>query len=153
MGDLVRFLSLALAFFAVAGLLLALGVFRDCLPQRLRSLHRQRDTRYSTPSFNMTDSQLVQTYKADEQSAVATYNGSVGIVKGRAFLVHEFNYLFFDGDASWSVRCFLSDEEMAKLRGPREDYYEFYMLKGKVEGVNDKHLTIDLRGCTLHDSP
>ena len=152
MGDLVRFLSLFAAFLAVAGLLLALGVFRDC-SRSASEASIAKEIRDIPPSFNMTANQLVQTYKTDEQSAVATYNGSVGIVKGRAFLVHEFNYLFFDGDASWSVRCFLSDEEMAKLRGPREDYYEFYMLKGKVEGVNDKHLTIDLRGCTLHDSP
>ena len=81
---------------------------------------------------------------------------SVGIVKGQALLgvSDGANHLRFQGN-NVVVRTVLSFlmRQMAKLRGPREDYYGFYMLKGKVEGVNDKHLTIDLRGCTLHDSP
>ncbi len=151
MGNLVRFLSLFAAFFAVAGLFLALGVFRDC-SRNASEASIANEIRDIPPSFNMTDKQLVQTYKTDEQSAVATYNGSVGIVRGRAFLVHEFNYLHLDRDAAWGVRCYLSDEEMAKLRGPLEDNNEFYMLKGKVKGVNDRHLTIDLHGCIVQDS-
>ena len=152
MGNLVRFLSLFAAFFAVAGLFLALGVFRDC-SRNASEASIANEIRDIPPSFNMTDKQLVQTYKTDEQSAVATYNGSVGIVRGTAFLKPEFNYLYFLGGESWSVRCFVSDEEMAKLRGRQENNYVSHMLKGKVKGVNDRHLTIDLHGCIVQDSP
>ena len=27
------------------------------------------------------------------------------------------------------------------------------VMKGRVEGINNKHLAIDLHGCTLQDSP
>ena len=172
MSDLVRLLSLAVAFFAIAELLIVFGVFRGCSRSNSEA-NIAEEIRDIPPSFNVTASQLVRTYRADEESAAAAYNGSVGIVEGPSLLVEQSNYLRFFVDKVWAVRCFLSDEQMDGVRAlynssdrvPLGSIYEFrtgagwpvaftslpvFALKGKVEGINDKFLTIDLRGCIVH---
>ena len=175
MADLVRLLSLAVAFFAIAGLLIVFGVFRGCSRSASEAAIAD-EIRDVPPAFHMTASELVQTYKDDEESTSATYNGSVGIVEGPALLVEQSNHLRFFVDKVWAVRCFLSDEQLEEVRAwykskariPLGGSYEFrtgagwpvafsslpdFALKGKVKGINNKILTIDLRGCTLQDSP
>ena len=81
MSDLIRFLSLFAAFFAVAGLLIALGVFRGCARSDSESAIAE-EIRDIAPVFNMSANQLVRTYLAAEESAAAAYNGQVGIIRG-----------------------------------------------------------------------
>ncbi len=175
MSDLVRFLSLALAFFAVAGLVIAFSFGRSWF-QSATEADIAEQIRDVPPAFNVTASQLIRAYQADEESAVSTYNGTIGIVQGPALLVGQSNYLRFFIDKVWAVRCFLSDEQMDWVRTlynssdrvPLGGTYEFrtgagwpvgfsslpvFALTGKVEGINNKLLTIDLRGCTLQHSP
>ena len=122
----------------------------------------------------------MQTHRADEEEAAAAYNDRVGIVEGPSFLVEESNHLRFYVDSVWAVRCFLSDKQMDRVRALRSfrkrvpvssSYQTFetrgigsgwpvaftsfpvFALKGKVEGIDDRHLTIDLRGCIVQDSP
>ena len=174
MADLVRFLTLAAAFFAIAGLLIVFGVFDRCSRSASEAAIAD-EIKDIPPTFNLTASQLVRAYKDDEESAVATYNDRVGIVESPALLVEQSNYLRFFAGKVWAVRCFLSDEHMEKVKAvydssdriPLGGTYEFRIgagwpisfsslpvlaLKGKVEGVNNKILTIDIHGCTLHDS-
>ena len=174
-NDLVRFLSLAAALLVVAGLVIAFSVGRSCF-QTASEAAIADEIRHVPPTFNLTASQLVRAYQADEESAVSTYNGTVGIVQGPALLVEQANHLRFFVNKVWAVRCFLSDEQMDEARTlynssdriPLGGTYEFrtgagwpvafsslpvFALKGKVEGINNKILTIDLRGCTLQDSP
>ena len=179
MADLVRLLSLAAAFFAIAGLLIVFGVFRGCSRSNSEAAIAE-EIKDMIPAFNLTASQLVQTYFADEESAAAAYNGTVGIVEGPSFLVEESNHLRFYVDKVWALRCFLSAKQVERVRDLRSSRDRFpassgnetfesrgigsgwpvaftslpvYSLKGKVEGINNRHLTIDLRGCTLQDSP
>ena len=178
MSDLIRFLSLFAAFFAVAGLLIALGVFRGCARSDSESAIAE-EIRDIAPVFNMSANQLVRTYLADEEATAAAYNGSVGIVEGPSFLVNESNHLRFYVDKVWAVRCFLSDKQVERVRDLRSSRERFpassgnetfeirgigsgwpiaftslpvFALKGKVEGINNKHLTIDIRGCIVQDS-
>ena len=175
MADLVRLLSLAVAFSAIAGLLIVFGVFRGCSRSASEAAIAD-EIRDVPPAFNVTASQLVQTYKTDEESASAAYNGTIGIVQGPALLVEQANHLRFFVNKVWAVRCFLSDEQMGEARTlynssdriPLGGTYEFrtgagwpvafsslpvFALKGRVEGINNKILTIDLRGCIVQDSP
>ena len=94
MSDLVRFLSLFAAFFIIAGLLIVFGVFDRCSRSASEAAIAE-EIKDMIPAFNLTASQLVQTYRADEESAAAAYNGSVGIVEGPSFLVEESNHLRF----------------------------------------------------------
>ena len=172
MADLVRLLSLAVAFFAIAGLLIVFGVFRGCSRSNPEA-NIAEEIRDIPPSFNVTASQLVRTYRADEESDAAAYNGTVGIVEGPSFLVEESNHLRFYVNKVWALRCFLSAKQVERVRAlydssdrvPLGGTYEFrtgagwpvaftslpvFALKGKVEGINDKLLTIDLRGCIVH---
>ncbi len=177
MSDLIRFLSIALAFFAIAGLLIVFGVFDRCSRSASESAIAEQ-IEDLTPTFNLTASELVQAYRADEESAAAAFDGNVGIVEGPSFLVDESNHLRFFIDEVWAVRCFLSDAEVDRVRtlessrervrvggayGTSESRgigsgwpiafstLPVFDLKGRVEGVNDRHLTIDLRGCTIHE--
>ena len=171
MSDLVRFLSLFAAFFIIAGLLIVFGVFDRCSRSASEAAIAE-EIRDIPPSFNITASQLVQTYKADEQSVAAAYNGSVGIVGGPTWTNETAGYLKLRTYDIWGVRCFASDEVIdkvnvlsrsgnwreggvAKMYGSGElfDTSPVFAFKGRVEGVNDKRLTIDLRGCTLQDLP
>ena len=172
MSDLVRFLSLALAFFAVSGLVIALFVGRNCLRSDPESAIAE-EIKDIPPAFNLADSQLVQAYSDDEESARATYNGQVDIVRGRLLGVSDgANHLRFQGNNVWSVRCFISEIEADNIRNRWDSLESAHviervsrglsvggssgrklLMKGKVEGVNDKHLSVDMRGCTLQDSP
>ena len=175
MSDLVRFLSLAVAFFAIAVLVIAFGVGRNCSRSASEATIAE-EIRVVPPAFEIKATDFVKEYLADEASAVETYNGKVGIIKGPSLLVGQSNYLRFFIDKVWAVRCFLSDEQMDWVRTlynssdrvPLGGTYEFrtgagwpvgfsslpvFVLKGKVEGINNKLLTIDLRGCTLQHSP
>ena len=132
------------------------------------------------PAFNLTASQLVQIYLTDEDSAAGAYNNRVGVVEGPSLLVEESNHLRFYVDKVWAVRCLLSDEQMGRVRdlsssrrrvSAGNGYGNFetrgigsgwpvafaslpvFALKGKVEGISDRHLTIDIRGCAVQDSP
>ena len=172
--DLIRFLSVAAALLIVAGLVIALTVGRNCSRSASQAAIAD-EIRDIPPTFNLTASQLVRAYKDDEESATATYNGKAGIVESPALLVEQSNYLRFFAGKVWAVRCFLSDEHMEKVKAVYDSSDKVYLggdyafrigagsptsfsslpvlaLKGKVEGVNNKILTIDIHGCTLHDS-
>ena len=119
----------------------------------------------------------MRTYKANEEAVAAAYNGSVGIVEGPTGVNEAANYLNLHAYDVWAVRCFSSDEEIDKvnvLRKPQNRSSDkrrtgyaitghggvsvdrslpIFAFKGRVEGVNDKRLTIDLRGCTVQDTP
>ena len=153
-------------------------MFRGCARSDSESAIAE-EIRDIAPVFNMSANQLVRTYLADEEAAAA-YNGSVDIVEGPSFLVDESNHLRFYVDKVWAVRCFLSDKQVERVRDLRSSRERFpassgnetfeirgissgwpvaftslpvFALKGRVEGVNDRHLTIDLRGCVVQDSP
>ncbi len=160
MAVLGRFFFLAIAFFAIAGLVIALFVGRNCL----RSASEADITEQIwdvPPTFEMKALDFVEAYLADEAAAAAAYNGKVGIVTGiepsdalsRTGRVRTFprgnGWIRLHADGLWEVRCFLSDEQQDKLRSPREGSRKSHILKGKVEGINEKQLTIDLRGCIV----
>ncbi len=173
--DLVRFLSLAAALLAVAALVIAFTMGRNCSRSAFEA-SIANEIRDVPPAFNMTSAELVQVYRDDEESASATYNGTTGIVQGPALLVEQSNHLRFFVDRVWAVRCFLSDEQLEAVRtldtSSKKVYlggtFEFrtgagwpvafsslpaFTLKGRVEGVNNKILTVDIRGCTIQSSP
>ena len=179
MADLVRFLSLGVVFFTIVGLLIASGVARGC-SRRDSEAAISMEIRDVPPAFDLTASQLAQAYRANEEASAAAYNAQVGIVEGPSFLVEESNYLRFYVDKVWAVRCFLSEEQMDRISalassrnrvfpGCGDGTFEargigsgwpiaftplpVFALKGKVEGVNNKHLTVDLRGCIIQDFP
>ena len=179
MARLFKLLAIFAAFFVVAGLLIALGAVRSSSRSDAEAAIEE-EVRDVPPAFNLTAKQLVKAYKEDEESAAAAYNDRIGIVEGPSFLVEESNYLRFYVDEVWAVRCFLSAEQMDRARALRSSrnripaggvYGTFetrgigsgwpiaftslpvFTLKGKVEGINNRHLTIDLRGCAVHDSP
>ena len=171
MSDLVRLLSLAAAFFAVAGLLIALGVFRGCARSDSESAIAE-EIRDIAPVFNMSANQLVRTYLAAEESAAAAYNGQVGIIRGPSLRFREAsNHFQLSGTDVWTVRCFVSNMEADKVRDQWDSLQStsvirrvsrgvsvsgssrILVMKGRVEGINNKHLAIDLHGCTLQDSP
>ena len=172
MADLVRFLSLAAAFFAIAGLLIVFGVFDRCSRSASEAAIAD-EIRDVPPAFNLTAFQLVQTYKDDEESASAAYNGKVGIVEGPTSVYDESgHYLRIYASQVWDVRCFASDEEIDKVSELRRSGFRrsggvvkmysyggfagtrpIFAFKGRVAGVNDRHLTIDLHGCTLEEEP
>lgn len=164
---LIRFLFLAAAFFAIAGLLIVFGVFDRC-SRSASEAAIAAEIKEVPPIFNLTDTQLIQAYLDDEESAVETLNGQVGIVRGTSRGIRT-NHFRFGGNGVWRVRCFVSNAEADKV----EDQWDslrralvvqrvsnglsvggsgrILVFKGRVEGINNKHLTIDLRGCSLHD--
>ena len=113
----------------------------------------------------MQAGEFLEAYLADEEAATSTYNGKVGIVTGiepsdalsRTGRVRTLprgdGWISLHANGVWEVRCFLSDAEQDKLRSPWEGSRKSHILKGRVEGVNDRHLTIDLHGCIVQDSP
>ena len=178
MAGLIKLLAIFAAFFIVAGLLVALGAVRSGSRSHSEAAIAQ-EIRDAPPAFNLTAKQLVKAYKEDEGSAAAAYNNRIGIVEGPSLLVEESNHMRFYVDKLWAVRCFLSAEQMDRARALRSSrnripaggvYGTFetrgigsgwpiaftslpvFTLKGKVEGINNRHLTIDLRGCAVHDS-
>ena len=80
MSDLVKFLSLALAFFAIAGLLIVFGVFDRCSRSASEAAIAE-EIRGVPPTFEIKATDFVKEYLADEAAAVETYNGKVGIIK------------------------------------------------------------------------
>ena len=171
MAVLGRFFFLALAFFAIAGLLIVFGVFDRCSRSASEATIAE-EIKDIPPTFNLADSQLVKTYIDDEIGARATYNGKVGIVRGRLLGVGDgANHLRFQGNNVWSVRCFISDTEADNIRNRWDSLERAHviervsrglsvgggssgrklLMKGRVEGVSDKHLSVDMRGCTLQD--
>ena len=161
MSDLVRLLSLAAAFFVVAVLVIAFGVGRNCF-RSASEADITEQIRDIPPTFEMRARDLVEEYLADEAAAASAYNGKVGIVTGIEpsdmispggsvrTLPRGPNWIRLHANGVWEVRCFFSDEEKNKLRDPWEGSRKSHVLKGRVEGINDKHLTIDLRGCIVH---
>ena len=160
MSDLVRFLSLALAFFAIAGLVIAFTVGRNCVfgdPEAAIA----EEIKDIPPNFEMKALDFLEAYLTDEDAASSIYDGKVGIITGiepsdalsRSGRVRTFprgnGWIRLHADGLWEVRCFLSDEEQDKLRSPREGSRKSHILKGRVEGINEKQLTIDLRGCIV----
>ena len=171
MSDLIRFLSLGAAFFAIAGLLIALGMFRGCSLSASES-DIAMEIRDVPPAFNLADTQLVQIYLDNQEAAEAAYNGQAGIVRGALRGLREgANHLSFERHDVWSVRCFISSAEADNILEQWDSLRQTYvvsrvtkglsvggtgktlLMKGRVEGVNNKHLSIDIRGCTLQDSP
>ena len=170
MSDLVRFLSIAVAFFAIAGLVIAFGVGRNCSRSASEAAIAE-EIKASPPAFKISAIKLVEAYLDDEENAEAIYNGQVGIIEGASLgFVDESNHFQFFGNGIWRVRCFASDAEAEKVWAMRNSFrstnvYQrdrsgvsvrsaaLLLMKGRVVGVNDKHLSIDIRGCTLQDSP
>ena len=171
MSDLIRFLSLGAAFFAIAGLLIVFGVIRGCSRSNSEAAIAE-EIRDVPPAFNLTASQMVQAYLDDEQSAEEIYNGQVGIIRGQSLRFREAsNYFQLSGTDVWTVRCFVSTMEADNILEQWDSLRQTYvvsrvtkglsvggtgktlLMKGRVEGVNNKHLSIDIRGCTLQDSP
>ncbi len=170
MSDLVRFLSLALAFFAIAGLLIVFGVFDRCSRSASEATIAE-EIRDIAPTFKMSGSKLVEAYQDNEEWAKSIYDGQVGLIDAASMgFVDESNHFQFFGNGIWRVRCFTSDAEADKVWSMRDSFrttnvYQrsrsgvsvrsaaLLLMKGRVEGVNDKHLSIDIRGCTLQDSP
>ena len=160
MPVLARFLFLGLAFFAVSGLIIALFVGRNCLRNSSESNITQQ-IKDVPPAFELKAKDFVEAYLADEAAAASAYNGQVGIVTGiepsdalsRTGNVRTVprgdGWIRLHANGVWEVRCFLSDAEQDKLRSPWEGSRKSHILKGRVEGVNDKQLTIDLHGCIV----
>ena len=173
MADLVRFLSLLAAFAAIAGLLIVFGVFRSC-SRSASEAEIAEEIMSIPPAFNLTASQLVQAYLDDEESAEATYNGQVGIVRGAYLgLWKASDHFNLFGNDVWTVRCFTSNAETDRVRDRWDSLKQTYVfergwsgrsksvggpsrilvMKGRVDGINNKFLSVDLRGCTFYDSP
>lgn len=163
MADLVRFLSLALAFFAVAGLVIAFTVGRNCVRGDSEASIAE-EIRDVPPAFEMKAREFLEAYLADEDAAASIYDGKVGIITGieatssmgdmRDPPRDQSNSVYFFTNGLWFVHCGMSVEEKSKFRErQRTRYSPLFSLKGRVEGVNDRHLTIDLRGCTVHETP
>ena len=175
MAGLIKLLAIFAVFFIVAGLLVALGAVRSSSRSDAEAATAE-EIRDVPPALNVTPSQLVRTYQASEAAASTAYNGLVIIVEGPTG-ANQSNYLKLHAYEVWAVRCFASDEEIDKVRvlsKPENRSLDnrrmgfvitdagggmsvghkipIFAFKGKIEGVNDKHLTIDLRGCTLQDS-
>ena len=176
MAGLIKLLAIFAAFFVVAGLLVVLGAVRSSSHNDAEAAIAE-EIRDVPPAMNVTASQLVRTYQANEDAVSAAYNGLVIIVEGPTSSNKSSNYLDLHTYEVWGMRCFASDEEIDKvilLSRPenrssdnRRTGHVFkgsggtgvsgsrpiFAFKGKIEGVNDKYLTIDLRGCAVHDSP
>ena len=153
MADLIRFLSILIAFLAIGGLVVGISVAKGC-SRSSSEADLAEEIRDVPPVFNMTSHEFVKEYLADEAGSAAAYNGQVGITSGTVIgLSDESNHVRLYGNGTWSVRCFLSDEEMERFRAEWRTKTTSPNLTGRVEGVNDKHLTIDLRGCTVLGLP
>ncbi len=170
MSNLIRFLAFAVAFFTIAGLLVVFGVFDRC-SRRASEAAIAEEINDISPTFKMSSSELVEAYLEDEEWAKSTYDGQVGIVEAASLgFVDESNHFQFFGNGIWKVRCFVSDAEADKVWSMRNSFrttnvYQrdrsgvtvgsasLFSMKGRVEGVNDKHLSIDIHGCIVQDSP
>lgn len=159
MSNLIRLLSLALAFFVIA-----FTVGRNCISGDSEAAIAQ-EIKEVPPAFELKARDFLEAYLADEQAAASIYNGKVGIITGieatssigdlRDPPRDQSNSVYFFTNGVWFVRCLMSQEEKAKFRKDHGTGYfrPLFSLKGRVQGVNNKHLTIDLRGCTLQGSP
>ena len=169
MSNLSGFFYLVAAIFAIAALLIVFSVFNRCSRSASEAAIAD-EIKASSPTFKMSAIELVQAYLDDEAYAEATYNGQVGIIEAASLgFVDESNHFHFFGNGIWKVRCFASVAEADKVRDMRNSFRTtivnqrdrsggsvgdaaLLLMKGRVEGVNDKHLSIDVRGCTLQDS-
>ena len=170
MSDLIRFLSLAIAFFAIAGLIIAFTVGRNCVLGDPEAAIAE-EIKDIPPTFKMSGTKLVEAYLDNEAWAKSIYDGQVGTIKASSLgFVDESNHFVFFGNGIWEVRCFASVAEADKVWEMRNSFRQTYvyqrhrsgvsvrsaamfLMKGRVEGINNKHLTIDIRGCTLQDPP
>ncbi len=160
MSDLVKFLSLALAFIAVSILIVGIVSARGCF-SRISEADLAKEVKAASPEFHVSAPSLVNEYLADEAATAAKYNGKVGIVTGnKTDRYSDFRPLQYSrrsewvnlyASQAWSVRCFWADDKDARsgshLTSPH------YILKGKVAGMNARRLTIDIRGCMVQESP
>ena len=163
MSNRVRFL--ALAFFAVAILVIALGVSRNCFRASYET-YLVKEIGGAPPTFQVSAQDLVNEYLEDETAATAKYNGKVGVVTGKARRqfgmqnAPELDVIHLYASGTWIVRCFLAPEEelninehLGRLRSLRISETVTYGLIGKVEGFNGRRLALDIRDCALHDPP
>ncbi len=122
MSDLVRFLSIAVAFFAIAGLVIAFGVGRNC-SRSASEAAIDEEIKASPPAFKISAIKLVEAYLDDEENAEAIYNGQVGIIESASLgFVDESNHFQFFGNGIWRVRCFASDAEAEKVWAMRNSF-------------------------------
>ncbi len=154
MGDLVRFLSLFAAFVLIAGLVIAFTAGRNCL-RTTSEADLAKEVTAASPQFRINATSLLDEYLADEEAAAAKYNGKVGIVIGIATdrisysrplqqsRLHEWANLY--ANETWSVRCFWAIDVDTVV--PSRYTAPKFVLKGKVEGLNNQRLTIDIHGC------
>lgn len=159
-SDLFRFFSLALAFLAIAGLVIAFTAGRNC-SRSASEADIADEIRDIPPTFELKARDFVEAYLADEEASASTYNGEVGIITGieatssigdlRDPPRDQSNSVYFFTNGVWFVRCFMSHDEKAAFRKDHGGGYfrRPFSLKGRVEGINNKHLTIDLHGCIV----
>lgn len=106
-----------------------------------------------TPDYTLTAGQLFSAYEADEEGAEIAYKGKAVLLSGNMRgLVRDYGpvpYMAFEVDPVWKVKCFLSDEEVARV-DPFRRGQQIHM-KGKVGGLDDRFLSLDVHGCTVQD--
>ena len=154
MGDLIRFLSLFAAFLVIVGLVLAFTAGRNCLRTGSEA-DLAKEVTAASPQFRISATSLLDEYLADEEAAAAKYNGKVGIVIGiatdridpRRPLQRSWAYDWVNlyANDTWSIRCFWAIDADSTV--PSRYTAPEFVLKGKVEGLNNQRLTIDIRGC------
>ena len=143
-----------LAIAVMVGLVMGVSSAKSCIRSNSEAAIAE-EIRDVPPVFNLTAGQLVVGYMSDEAAGAVAYNGQVGIIHGIvAGSSDQANHVKLLGGAVgalvWSLRCYLSDEELEKvIAGYRRSSANRVTLKGRVEGVDDKHLAIGVRGCAL----
>lgn len=154
MSDLVRFISLFVAFILIVGIIFAFTAGRNCL-RNANEDNVAREVMDATPAFQFNAPTLMNEYLADEDAASAKLDGKVGIVSGSAILRGDLIYLHYSPDGnwinlstntSWAIRCFLTSDSPSR---PAHYRLANYVLKGRIEGINAKRLSLDIRGCII----
>ena len=155
----IRILVVFVVILAISGLVAGINYVRGCTSANFEA-NLTREVKATPPSFSISAPAIVKEYLENESAAAAKYAGEVGIVTGTVPDSTEVRPLLNSGDHEWInleankpwvVRCFLSDEETGNL-------YELFRqrthsFKGKVDGINNRRFTIDIRGCISQGVP
>jgi len=150
MPGILKFVSVLLVMGALAGLLIGIGAIRSCARSNAEADIAQ-EIEDVAPAFTISARDFVAEYKSDEDRAQQVYGDQVVVVNGLlGGLFEESNIVSFDALDVWSVRCHFSDAELPKIREQARS--RVLNLKGRVVGVDNKRLAIELRGCTVYDT-
>ena len=145
---MVRVITLYLAGLLVMGALVAVGFIRGCSANSAENKIAEEIADVS-PAYTMTAGQLYAAFLDDEHGAEVAYTGRVvqisGVIDGLTNGAGT-PYVSFEGRGAWGVKCYLTEEEYAKIDDLDNLRSQRLVMKGRVE---KRDLFLNMRGCVL----